>query len=440
MNQKEQTKNQQHKSLSSILEYPFDFQRYIEEQLREIDDLDERRFMKRIMVEGLGSMIRQTERKYQELENRIYRETAVPASAYGIVFTIIKKEHYDPANDTLYPVCPMDFNPKVCGEELSTEEYQYIGTVFLQADRQTCREFEARGTYAGVMLVEGEEAPATIHIRKAERYRHGVTDLYRMFLDNHIRWATVNTGYLDKYYDIFVSRKGMPEGAFPGDIKICFGEYGEMVQKDMMPLWNIERLSFSGRSFMMPCTDGISYEHELLLENTGYEDGYLVRMNDDILGIRHEEGKIIIKSLKETYGSWKAVRIIQKKAVRSLDYNAPFLSNRKKDSFVRGYAGQFPGMLLTEAELYRKIEELDIADYIEIKGYRIEESGKGFPEEEGMDWFAGNSLFPMEGRRILLLNFAEKEKGNYLNDSMVCFAVSHLQAQIGEYRCIGVLI
>ena len=95
---------------------------------------------------------------------------------------------------------------------------------------------------------------------------------------------------------------------------------------------------------------------------------------------------------------------------------------------------------LTEAELYRKIEELDIADYIEIKGYRIEESGKGFPEEEGMDWFAGNSLFPMEGRRILLLNFAEKEKGNYLNDSMVCFAVSHLQAQIGEYRCIGALV
>lgn len=309
MNQKEQTKNQQHKSLSSILEYPFDFQRYIEEQLREIDDLDERRFMKRIMVEGLGSMIRQTERKYQELENRIYRETAVPASAYGIVFTIIKKEHYDPANDTLYPVCPMDFNPKVCGEELSTEEYQYIGTVFLQADRQTCREFEARGTYAGVMLVEGEEAPATIHIRKAERYRHGVTDLYRMFLDNHIRWETVNTGYLDKFYDIFVSRKGMPEGAFPGDIKICFGEYGEMVQKDMMPLWNIERLSFSGRSFMMPCTDGISYEHELLLENTGYEDGYLVRMNDDILGIRHEEGKIIIKSCSRKRAAYSCLSI-----------------------------------------------------------------------------------------------------------------------------------
>lgn len=32
----------QEENLSAILEYPFDFDRYIAEQLREIDDLDER--------------------------------------------------------------------------------------------------------------------------------------------------------------------------------------------------------------------------------------------------------------------------------------------------------------------------------------------------------------------------------------------------------------
>lgn len=33
-------------NLSAILEYPFDFERYMEERLREIDDLDERKFAK----------------------------------------------------------------------------------------------------------------------------------------------------------------------------------------------------------------------------------------------------------------------------------------------------------------------------------------------------------------------------------------------------------
>lgn len=37
----------QEENLSAILEYPFDFDRYIAEQLREIDDLDERIFAKK---------------------------------------------------------------------------------------------------------------------------------------------------------------------------------------------------------------------------------------------------------------------------------------------------------------------------------------------------------------------------------------------------------
>ena len=43
-------KEQQEGSKSSVLEYPFDYERYIAEQLREIDDLEERRFAKKFLV------------------------------------------------------------------------------------------------------------------------------------------------------------------------------------------------------------------------------------------------------------------------------------------------------------------------------------------------------------------------------------------------------
>ena len=44
-------------NMSAVREYPFDFERYMEQRLREIDNLDERRFMKEILLQGLGSAV-----------------------------------------------------------------------------------------------------------------------------------------------------------------------------------------------------------------------------------------------------------------------------------------------------------------------------------------------------------------------------------------------
>ena len=57
-----------------------------------------------------------------------------------------------------------------------------------------------------------------------------------------------------------------------------------------------------------------------------------------------------------------------------------------------------------------------------------------------MNWFIAESVFPMEERRILLLKFKAKKLKHYLNDGMIRFVVSQLQLEIGEYRCVGVLV
>lgn len=69
--------------------------------------------------------------------------------------------------------------------------------------------------------------------------------------------------------------------------------------------------------------------------------------------------------------------------------------------------------------------------------YEIIENGEEYPAQESMNWFVRDELFPMEGRKVLLLTFQEKEPGNYLNDSMVWFVISKLQTEINEYRCVG---
>ena len=61
-------------------------------------------------------------------------------------------------------------------------------------------------------------------------------------------------------------------------------------------------------------------------------------------------------------------------------------------------------------------------------------------KEKGMNWFVPEEVIPMERRRLLLLKFEEKQRGNYLNGSMVRFAVSQIQREIHEYCCVGVIV
>lgn len=441
--------NWQEDNLSAILEYPFDFDRYIAQQLRHIDNLDERKFAKQVLVEGFGRMIHQTEAKYKELENRVYQEIDIPNNRYEVVTTVAARKYYDPTNGTLFPVIPFELKREICREELSTQGLLYVGTLFVRGNRQECREFASLKNISGTLHIgtEEKETRYQFQIRKAVRYTEAVEELYRTFMDNHIPWETVNIGFLGKFYDLFLPMEGLysvggklPEFPELEEVNLRLEQYEGIVRKGVIPLWNIDPIVFDSKNFMIPCIDGIYYEHEFKIEEGNRGDGYLIRMQEDILEIRHVAEKIIIKSKEETFKGWGAVRMVQDQTVRSLDYEEPFLSNRKKDSFIKRYANRSGVNLMTRTELFRKIMELEIDTYIEIVDYEILDNGRGYPAQESMNWFMGDELFPQESRRILLLKFKEINPGHYLNDSMMWFVVSHIQMDISEYRCVAILM
>uniref|UniRef100_UPI002432C79C hypothetical protein n=1 Tax=Enterocloster clostridioformis TaxID=1531 RepID=UPI002432C79C len=427
-------------NLSAILEYPFDFERYMEERLREIDDLDERKFAKKLLLEGLGKVIRCTEAKYQQLERRVYEELEIEDNQYEAVLTIVKRSHYDPTNGTLFPVSEEDLDETVLKETWSDGSRRWLGSIFLEASDDRQRDFQDRTKFTGTLVKAEENRAAAFEILPAMRYREVMEGLYLVFQDNHIPWDTINTGYLDKFYDVFIYIEGTePAPDSLEEVTIDFEEYKEDIRYGLIPLWNLEWVTFDSADFMLPCINGIYYEHEFSLEDKDEKDGYLIQSNEDILEIRHEKNKIVIKSLKETFENWKALHLVQKETVRSLDYNAPLLTNRKRDSFIRRYAENSRVQLMTKTDLFRRIMELDIRDYIEVVGYEICESARDFPNTEGMNWFVRDELFPMESRKVLLLKFKERQPGHYLNGSMVRFVISQMQLEISEYRCVGVI-
>lgn len=427
-------------NLSAILEYPFDFGRYIEERLREVDDLDERKFVKTLLLEGLGKVIQSTEAKYQQLERRVYEELEIADNQYEAVLTIVNRNHYDPTNGTLFPVTEKDLEERALEDALSDKSRHWLGSIFLEAADDRQREFQDKKEFSGVLIQGEENKEAVFQILPAARYRDVMEGLYQVFQDNHIPWETINTGYLDKFYDVFITIEGtetVPSAL--EEVSIDFGEYEREIQHGLIPLWNMEWVKFDSADFMLPCINGIYYEHEFSLEDKDEKDGYLIQSNEDILEIRHERKKIVIKSLKETFENWRALHIVQKETVRSLDYNAPLLTNRKRDSFIRRYAENSRVQLMTKTDLFRRIMEIDIRDYIEVVGYEICENARDFPNTEGMNWFVRDELFPMESRKVLLLKFKERQPGHYLNGSMIRFVISQMQLEISEYRCVGVI-
>lgn len=95
---------------------------------------------------------------------------------------------------------------------------------------------------------------------------------------------------------------------------------------------------------------------------------------------------------------------------------------------------------MTKHDLFRRIMELDIENYMEVTGYQILEDAQAFPMEEGMNWFIRDELFPMDQRKLLVLEFKEKKPGYFLNKGIIKFVISQMQLEISEYRCVGVTV
>ena len=148
-------------------------------------------------------------------------------------------------NHTLFPVREEDL-AKDGDAGLGVEGKQgelYVGTVFSQWDAPV------EGVFDGSVSVGEEPQKAVFLARPSGKYRKHIEALYDIFRANFIPWTTVNTAYLDKFYDIFLKlprgdEKEMKEPLSWKDCEIEFGGLGGGIRYDMIPVWNIERIVF----------------------------------------------------------------------------------------------------------------------------------------------------------------------------------------------------
>lgn len=412
-------------------EHKFDYENYIQMRLKEIDDLDERRFARELLLEGLAKVFACTEEKYESLKQRISRELALPGERFHTFMTIVERESYDPINDFWFPVCEEDLK----------KSGQVYETIYLMADEKGCREFRKQGTVEGIDPESGQTI--SFEIRKSKRYLQTVKGLYQLFAENHVPWQVIHMGHLERFFDLIPIGE---EGNCPDrQITYQWGKWQEEVKTDLIPLWNIQRMEVHSQEFRLPCIDDVFYEHVFYLpEGQAEEDGYLAKLNEEILSVRYEKNKILLKTKKEILGDVEIYRMHQKRPDGVYGYRYKVLSNKEKGSFAGRYLQKTGNFLQTPAELYRKVEELSGEYRIELAGYEIlpQAENAGINEEEicgNMNPFAGTQVFPDDRRSALVFRIRKNKENrvDYLYETQIRYILSQIQMEFMEYRCVA---
>ena len=273
--------------------------------------------------------------------------------------------------------------------------------------------------------------------KKALRYRKEVGKLYETFSYNGLRWNTVNTAYLDRFFDIDLS--GLPQNA--RDVEVDYGKYADMIEEELYPVWNIEKNVFKSSTFLSPSKDGLYYEREMIRQKDKEIILRLIQKTGGMVGIRQEEEKIIVKSYEESYSDLEGYNIFD---IRYTKEELPIglISNKRKEGMIGRLLNKAKEKIHIEAEIERIIEELDIGEYVLLKSCERLATNKAFLEEmkilPDMNNFTNENFQLTDESPKLILRFLRNSDSN-LCEAMVRYAISQLQISFDEYICIGVL-
>ena len=412
----------------AFYESDFDIKKYIRKRMKEIESSNEYDFSKTLLFESLYKMSEVLEARFNALEKKVYDEIENPIEEYEIATAVIKKDEYEDYSGAFLPVCEKDLESIEKGIDL-------IKNLYLDATDKICRQFE-NDSFKVIYSLDGKLASVYIRAKKVTRYREEVTKLHDAFSENGIEWNTVNTVLLDRFFELDLSN--IPKEA--KDLEIDFREYSTYLRKDVIPLWNVEKLTLKSREFISPSNDKVYYEHEIDIKKEEENTLMLVCPESGIVGIRQEVGKIIVKTDEESYTDFSGYKIGNIYYEREQEL-AKIISNKRKYGFLGRYANRSRVVLHTKAELYRKVRELEIDEYIEF----IDCEAVGFIEIDDKDYiyadmnsFLGADLLPLDKRPVILMKF-KKRSDSSLCEAMVRYTLSQIQMDFDEYRCVGIL-
>ena len=416
-------------------------------KLNQIDALEDRVLLKNILNGVFVNLKAETDRKYEQLEKRVFNEVKYSNQRYKIFSTINKRIDIDLTDDFLYAILPCDLNEPVyeVKEILNSlrEKKQFeLFNIFMECNYLTFKEFINKDiNIQGVIKTNKRTYEAKFIVKENKNYFNQIENLYKTFIGNNIPWSTINNPYIHKIAKVVLigTKSELDPGEKIETIDIDFGEYSKYVKYDMVPMWNVKEIKIKGTSFPMPCVDKITYEHNLSVSK---ENGYLVKMDvDNINYVMFKKGNIIISSTVDTTSTWEVLEIISPLSKSIKDYKYELMSNEIKENFSNKMLLQNNKNIKTKTDISRLVNSFDVSRYLKFKDVKLIDINNNVKKESyDANDFIADEIRESNIKKSLILLFEPLDKENYLNYDILSFIVSEVQFIYPEYQCEGRII
>ncbi|MDR0468507.1 MAG: hypothetical protein LBH09_00860, partial [Peptococcaceae bacterium] len=387
----------------------------------------------------------ETEAKYAALEKRVREELPLVYDAFKIYSTVMPRNRADSILGYLSPVIPLEAaEPMLEAKGLSEANQPVIETVFCEADYLKCRQIiRDEMILEGAFVIGADKYPFRCRLQASRRYLKAVEDLRDVFLRNAMPWTTVNSAYLNKFFDvrlIELSRK-LPTGTliYPSQIQIDFGLYEDIAKRGMIPLWNIDMHSVIAEDYPLPASNSVNYEYRLDVGQLGTECGYLAdREGITILNTRREGTELVVVSPMRCELDWALYRFRPRRDQAIGHFSYPIISNAREDSFSARLFGKYGAHITTLAEMSKLVNAFEASEFIQLASVRFADQDVA-GETYDMNPFFQDEVRDPAYQKTLVFGFSAKSRGHFLNRDIGSFLVTEMQSAYPEFHCVGIV-
>ncbi|MGM9933677.1 MAG: normocyte-binding protein [Clostridium sp.] len=422
----------------------------IYEKLNDIKDLDERVLLKSILNSVFVSLEDYTKERFDNLEKRVFDEIPYEEAKYNIYCTMVNRHKLDPTDNFMYPILKEDsieteYKEKDILKALREKAMKKIFKVFLKCDYKKFEDFlENSYEFKGRIETNKKTHIAYFKIRRNNEYSEKVRMLYKTFINNSIKWTTINNPYIHKFADVILTgcEDEIDQDEEIIKIDVDFGEYNSYVKYDMVPLWNIEELKLKSGSFPTPCIDKVNYEHVLSTNKEGSNNGYLVDTKEkDINYVMFRKESIVISTNIDASIKWDILKIVNCDESKIPKYEYELMTNKVNVNFSNKISLEKRYTVKTKSELARVINSFEASKYLKFKEVILEDcSDINSNETYDVNDFIIDEIRDANIKKRLILKFQAIDKDNYINNDILSFLVSEAAFLYPEYKCEGRLI
>lgn len=418
------------------------------DKLSKMEDLEQRKILKDIISGVFLNLIDYQESFNKNLEERVFSEIEDKEKRYDVYVTVNNIDNIDPVDDFLYPIISTDLEEKKNDagkiyEKLIKNEEVCLYTVFMNCDYLKIKEImRSKKKYTGEIITDNQKYKIKVKLEQNKSYINEIENLYEIFQKNSFCWKTINNPYANKFFDVIITDCEALENEENEikEINIDFEEIEEYKMTDVIPLWNVKRMSVKSDGFPMPALDRVNFEHLISLKKLGLDNGYLVDENEGLVKyVMRTSDSLTIVSPEEKASSWNILKISGQGKEQERKLQFELVSNSRKKSFINKFAQKNSQAIRTKGEIARIVNSFEVSKYFELTEIEIIDSKPKRGTTYDMNYFIIDDIRVAKDKKVMNLKFKANKESIIIYD-LLSFIISEIQMYFPEYQCEGELV